>query len=241
MHASMKLPDTSKELIIHRYGNGIKLVAPEKTPRSAMKRTVAQALGLSFNVYFLTTESRLVDVNEACAAMMGATSRTAICGRPTFDFLSNKCAQRLRENDIAVIKQCKLKVIEECLEVLNTDVNNNLLSIKVPWYNEDNKIIGIFGCAFLLQKKMLSQYLMQAAELGLLDAPKETSAEKKFSTLTQRETDTTQHLMRGLTAKGIARVLNISSRTAEKHIDNIKAKLGVRSKSELIQLLVDVD
>lgn len=55
-----------------------------------------------------------------------------------------------------------------------------------------------------------------------------------FSKLTKREKECLFYLLKGLTAKEIARVMDISNRTIETHVGNIKMKLGVRKKSEVM-------
>ena len=45
--------------------------------------------------------------------------------------------------------------------------------------------------------------------------------------------------MRGMTAKTIARKLEISHRTVEHRLDAMKYKLAVTSKAELIEKIVD--
>lgn len=55
--------------------------------------------------------------------------------------------------------------------------------------------------------------------------------------LTPRESDIAYHLAAGRTAKEIAVRLNISSRTIESYINNIKLKTGFHFKSELVEAL----
>lgn len=52
--------------------------------------------------------------------------------------------------------------------------------------------------------------------------------------LTRREKEVVAQLLRGYSAKESAKVLGISYRTVETHIDNIKNKFGVNRKHELI-------
>lgn len=52
--------------------------------------------------------------------------------------------------------------------------------------------------------------------------------------LTNRERDCLKKLLSGKTAKMAAKELNISSRTVESHLGNLKKKLHVRTKYELI-------
>lgn len=55
--------------------------------------------------------------------------------------------------------------------------------------------------------------------------------------LTARESTCLKYLYEGQTAKQIARLLRISPRTVEVHINNMKSKLGCRSRFELINKL----
>lgn len=55
---------------------------------------------------------------------------------------------------------------------------------------------------------------------------------------TNREIDCIKALMLGKTANDTAKDLGISSRTVETHIDNIRKKLGVRYKSEIVSKMV---
>jgi DNA-binding CsgD family transcriptional regulator len=53
--------------------------------------------------------------------------------------------------------------------------------------------------------------------------------------LSSRESEIIFHLIRGRSAKEIAAVTNLSSRTIEKHLDRIKVKMHCYSKSQLIE------
>lgn len=53
--------------------------------------------------------------------------------------------------------------------------------------------------------------------------------------LTPREIECMHGIMRGLTAKEIAITLNISYRTVELHINNIRKKLGSKNKAEAVK------
>lgn len=63
-------------------------------------------------------------------------------------------------------------------------------------------------------------------------------AEMYHYQFTSREIECLPLLIKGFTAKQIAEKLNISYRTVEDHINNIKQKLDVRTKNELMNLLV---
>lgn len=59
--------------------------------------------------------------------------------------------------------------------------------------------------------------------------------------LTQREAECVVQLMRGVTIAEAARVLNLSPRTVEFYLKNIKVKLKCRKKSELIECIRSSD
>ena len=54
--------------------------------------------------------------------------------------------------------------------------------------------------------------------------------------LTSRESDCISIIIQGRTMKEIGRMLNLSPRTVERHIDNIKQKFEVHSKGQLIDI-----
>lgn len=61
---------------------------------------------------------------------------------------------------------------------------------------------------------------------------------KTEESLTKTEQKVLFLLLRGLTAKGIAMILKVSSRTVEKHVNNIKAKFNCSTKAEVIEYAV---
>ena len=67
--------------------------------------------------------------------------------------------------------------------------------------------------------------------------PKEFRIEKSvaptFAKLTKREIDCLELLSKGLTAKMIGKFLILSPRTVERHLDNIREKVNLKSKVEL--------
>ncbi len=56
----------------------------------------------------------------------------------------------------------------------------------------------------------------------------------------KREIECLYYLIRGLSAKQIGKILNLSSRTIETHIYNLKKKVGGRKKSDIITWVLDI-
>lgn len=56
--------------------------------------------------------------------------------------------------------------------------------------------------------------------------------------LTTRERDIVALVAEGQSSKGIARTMNLSHRTVERHLENCRSKLNVRNKAQLVAAAV---
>jgi len=57
---------------------------------------------------------------------------------------------------------------------------------------------------------------------------------RMLNQLSQRERECVNYMAKGYTAKKIAKELNISNRTVEAYLDNVKRKLRCQNRAELI-------
>lgn len=119
------------------------------------------------------------------------------------------------------------------------DSTKSFLLDKKPLFNNENLIIGtIFQChelkeniLFNLRKhdeKYQIPYL-KSYKIGVFDNPYDLSA---------RELECLFCVLRGMTAKRVAEILQLSKRTVEFYISNIKNKFGSLTKSELLVLSI---
>ena len=181
-------------------------------------------------------------MNEECAEVCGFDSVTESVGKTLFEVSKKESASQLIQNCNEVITTSQVKMFEE--ENLRKDGSRyQLLSIKSPWYNEENKIVGICGFSIALGKHMLADSLTTISKLGLLSSP-ETPPAMNYSFinnvyLSKREQECLRLSIKGYTAKRISRVLEISFRTVEEYLTNIKIKLGANSKAEMIEMATD--
>jgi FixJ family two-component response regulator len=102
------------------------------------------------------------------------------------------------------------------------------------------------GAVDFVQKPYREQQLLDSINEALRrDAESRqvaTSSEgfaERLATLTERERDVLEQVVKGLPSKSIARVLDISYRTVELHRGHIMEKLRVRSAAELIRLVIE--
>ena len=118
-----------------------------------------------------------------------------------------------------------------------------LLTKKSPAYTSDGVLMGsICHCREITNNNMM--------KLGMVIAQSDQHFSGKMSKggvsyqfgehgdddlFSKREKECLFYLMRGKTVKETADILFISSRTAENHVANMKQKLGINTKSQLIE------
>ncbi len=230
IHKRVFIQHVSDELIVSRIGNGIRLMKanPYKTGQ-----TVSSLMKLPLNVYFVDTDCSLVKLNEDVAELCDFDSPNSAIGKTAFDFANKKSAEFAQFSDKKVMRQNAIGLFEHELALIDGD-NYREFTVKAPWYDDNNKIIGVVGFSTAIGKHSLVNSIIELKKLGLLDYQAEQNESELF---TKREMDYLPLLMRGKTAKEISALLNISPRTAEGAIANIKVKIGASSKSSLIEML----
>jgi DNA-binding CsgD family transcriptional regulator len=234
--------DISGELLIQRTAGGIRLVSPETLSAAEnTKLAVVDAMQLPFNIYFMGTQSEIITMNPITADTCGWRSVHTAVGKSVRDLWPAKYADAALANDKDVMASRELKIIEEYAFHGNTE-DVQALSFKFPWFSAQNELLGIFGCSLIMNLNhgySLASSLAILTNTGLLSSPvkSESLAPKTF--FSSREMDVLKHLVRAKTAKEIGILLGLSYRTVEHYIENAKHKMGVTSRSELIDLVAD--
>jgi DNA-binding NarL/FixJ family response regulator len=135
-------------------------------------------------------------------------------GKTDRKLMGDKLAKPLLQNDQFVIQeQCEISLFEAGFDQAKNSVL--YLSRKIPYY-ENSKLIGLLGISF----------------------PWTTQKKSPLQALTNREQQCARYLIQGLTTKQIAHYLQVSPRTIDTHIDNIKTKLHCQSKYAVIVKLL---
>jgi len=78
-----------------------------------------------------------------------------------------------------------------------------------------------------------SSSFLRAARAAVPASTDRERRKERFDGLTDREREVAAHAARGMTNAEIARVLSVSSRTVEKHLEHAMGKLGVTSRVQL--------
>lgn len=78
-----------------------------------------------------------------------------------------------------------------------------------------------------------------AEEVGSVERNGSQSLQQREEMLTKREKECLYYTVKGYTAKDTANALGISRRTVEAHLKNLKSKLSVKKKSQLIRFALE--
>lgn len=244
------LIDTDDELLISRHKGGIKLIKPDEitaSPTSCKQLTghnVGSMLALPINIYFLNTDSVIQNINETTIATCGYKSVKDTLGKTVRIAAKKESAEFSINHDRKVLEANGMKIAEESFTRQTDDIHFHALSFKFPWYDHNDKRIGVFGCSIVIGDQgvyPLADSLSLLTQTSLLMPQGDTHVSQFLpgSTLqdiyfSRRETECLHHIVDGKTAKQIANILGLSPRTIEHYIENIKKKMKVHSKAELI-------
>lgn len=241
-----------RDFIVYRIGKYIKLIPPEKTHLYQDYHlayntgfTISQLIKLPFSCYFLNPDGTTKLINEEGAQLCGYGSSDDAVGKSLFDVSTRQSAAYLINNCKHVMDNQSIEIFDE-INIRKDAKELAFLSVKSPWVNEDNQLIGIFGCSITIGKHQLAQSIAILKELSLLNAEPKQTFIKTISPIlpttfnvTPREYQCLKLLIRGYTAKRIGQHLGISPRTVEDYLNQLKSKFNVHSKSELIEAAID--
>ncbi|CAM2944449.1 transcriptional regulator LuxR [Legionella steigerwaltii] len=240
-------PNISREMIIQRFSTGVKLVSQENVhPMRYLYKgpTLSDLFSQShFNVFLLDKNSLLIDGNEPTLELLGHNSLNEAIGKAPFESMTHECACELRANDCEVLTKKNFKIFDE--DVLRQDgAIFQSLTFIFPLFEGTNEVSALFGFSVILNKQSLSMAMNHIAQFRLLDllAPSMNipGIEIENIYLSRREKECLQFLIRGKNTREVAQILGLSKRTVEHYLENIKNKMSVNTKSELIEKAINL-
>ncbi|WP_058522746.1 helix-turn-helix domain-containing protein [Legionella birminghamensis] len=195
------------------------------------------------NVYFSNGEGITEQCNEACAVSCGYKSVKEAIGKSIFDspYVNNESNQICFNTNQDIIKSNRLKMIEE--RIYDQDGTGwQTLSIKLPWYDDNNKTIGIFGWSIVIGQQPLAESLTLLMKNGFVKPAVDlvdnyasvTGRQIGNIYFSKREFECLTLLTKGKSAPEMGKILGLSHRTIEQYLASCKLKLKVRTKSQLI-------
>lgn len=230
-------PVELKNLGIAKYKNGVMLYDTRDKNADLLLNAV-DLFALPYSVYLLDIKGATLNINEAGANICGFNSPGQAIGKTIFDVSMNDRAKDLLENCESVLQQESVKIFDE----FNQRVDGRtlqFLSIKFPCYDAKYQLQGTLGISIVLGEHPLANAITHLTDLGLLPGNTSEAQQLKLNVgsvvLTPREQECLDYTVRGFTAKEIAKKLLISPRTVEEYLNQLKLKLAVTTKQQMIQ------
>jgi DNA-binding CsgD family transcriptional regulator len=199
-----------------------------------------------FGIYDLN--SKFLLVNKSGAKWTGYQSPEAMIGHTYVD-LPCKAA----EDHALFLQQDKLALANGNIKFLGYycyagDDWKIVLGEKTWLKNSQNEVVGIL-CTFNdytqsrlidLSRFLMGESLKSPMKIGKKQFCYTLEGHFKKNIFSQRELECLFFLLRGKTAKTIAKMLLISHRTVEDHCEQIKFKLECQTKSEVIEKAISL-
>jgi len=130
-------------------------------------------------VYIKDTESRILLANPALVNIAGKPLSEIIGKTDSEYFNSKKVGETLRKNDLLVIKSGKSMTFEEI--VFTKEKQLSFISVKAPFKDEYNNIIGIIGISYdITERKKTEDDLSKSEEKNKLLADLLESSQQPF-------------------------------------------------------------
>jgi DNA-binding CsgD family transcriptional regulator len=187
-------------------------------------------------------QSIYLNITQDFASLLGFKSSEECTGKRDYDIPSK--AAEFADQFIKMDKQ----VITENKKMIALDIQEYTSGWKMilvernPLKNSDGQVIGLFNqCIDVSETAAFRPYLIlhqldnKISGKSLSPVSYTLSQSHSPFLLTEKQEYCLFLLIRGKTVKEIAKVLSISPRTVESHIEALKIKLRCRSKSEIIE------
>jgi two-component system, OmpR family, aerobic respiration control sensor histidine kinase ArcB len=119
------------------------------------------------HLYIKNKKGKIVLCNRQQAEYFGFNHTRELINKTDYDLYPPELADKIRENDLAIIKSKKIKVVEESISINNKP--KTVISNKVPLINPDSKIAdGILGISIDITKQKIleKKYMENSRELS---------------------------------------------------------------------------
>lgn len=224
----------SNESRIRIINNQIHLINDESNHSNAI--ALSSLMQSDYNVFFTNHAFELTHMNESTAKSCGFDSPRHGHGKTVFELVDKVTATHVTHQNTRAM-HAKSSILDEYDWRRNDGVINQFLTLRVPCF-QHGKLLGLAGFGISIGEHPLVQALQELADYGFTFHQAKSNHTPVITTdihLSSREKQCLSLLTQGKTAKLIADSLGLSTRTVEHYLDNIKAKLKVKSKPELIE------
>jgi hypothetical protein len=115
-------------------------------------------------VYFKDKESKFIRVSKNVAQRFGLKNSDDISGKSDFDFFSSEYAQKTYSNEQSIIATGKPLVNLEEKEVWKDGKVTWVSTTKMPFYDPDGNVVGIFGISRDITERKLYEIALKERE-----------------------------------------------------------------------------
>ncbi|NND99526.1 MAG: PAS domain-containing protein [Pirellulaceae bacterium] len=181
------------------------------------------------SIYFKDTESRFIRISKAMAEKFGVGSPEDVVGKTDADIFSNEHAKAARDDELKIIETGQPLVDRVEKETWHEREDTWCISTKMPFRDDDGRIIGTFGISRDVTELIQSQNALRAAR-DIAD--KANQAKSEFLANMSHEIRTPMNAIMGM-----SELLATTSLTYEQqdYIDLIRESAG-----SLLRLLNDI-
>ncbi len=203
------------------------------------KIDIESFLSLPCHVYWKDKKGVILGCNDIQARNVGFKTGDELIGKTDFDLCWKLEALVYAENDQEVIRTNKSKLIEEPVRFFD-GTTGKAMAYKMPLHDRGGDVVGVFGLStiFSLEESGFDLNDFQSIQIKKTSYANISFKNIKFA---KREKECVHYLVRGMTAKQIARKLDLSPRTVEFYLERCKAKLGCQNRSELISKVINAN
>lgn len=219
-----------------RFAQGVKLIAPGHHQAfqglNTPKTTMDELFSLPLCVHFTDHQNAIQHISETAAELCGFDSAKDAMGRTLLSVSEKQSALAVMSNCHEVMQTKASKIYEEKV-TRRDELLNHCISIKLPWYNDKNKVAGVFGCTAVVGRQPIELLFEKVMSLGVLN-----SITLNHYTLSKRQEECLRYLVAGHTTREIAALMQLSVRTVEHYLDTVRIKMKCRSRLALVQKAV---
>ena len=236
-----KIFEDAQGFLIERYLNGFKSFKAKKNHAKLMNQyDVFDFLKLPLKIAFLDRNSTVINMTDSNAFAWSHESAKEIIGKSITNFYHPRSAKFSIMHDNKVLKSNQLITEEEdCIR--QDGIHFQAITAKMPWYNDENRVIGIVAVAITLglndcssiQNSLELFTSITSASHHLLLHPMQDDVRRIY--LTKKEREILFLMIKRKTARAISESLKVSKRTVELHLERIKAKMNVTSQPMLLE------
>lgn len=192
------------------------------------------------------TQSNYIACSPAFEKELNVSKKDVI-GYTDYDLPWASLTELYQQHDRDAMQKNQSDVLEPVKIAQSTIISSRTL--KLPIADSSGEVIGVFGQMDVLAiNSSLSKALSTLIAVDKRKAAQTHQAPKNYQCdsydknlqLTPRETECLFLLIRGKSAKEIARFLKISPRTVEVYIENIKLKMNISSRSQIVDKALEL-